>query len=1139
MNVNLLSIVLIISFYLYCHFTGGGVIIIRSDTIAMDQDGLPPGFEDTDWTPPHSASNGSAQEAATTLTEIPVDLTSEPAVSTRPGDAEEVKGTGSSIISESPSLVITGTQVPVESEEVYGKDIAEDTVEVATEVGDSVTLNPFDGIVAEVGEDKIVPDTTEEEAVVEDDKFLEIIPEDVDAPYSEVIQEVTPQGEEPPSEVVAEDLFTEATAVVLAKPTISATEAATLGELGQEVTLKPAAEAESEAVMEHIQETTVEGIVGPEVEEIPDKSLDISPDVEVTDKIGEEHTKITEAVPDAPELAEVAVLGESEGDIKNPPAEHPSEADLEVSQDEIKVGTDASPTVLLVTNQDSEEEAEIFINVTPEQESVLAVEIELTSQASILTTTDRIAVEVSNDIDMGKVPEDKPTLVAEITSEPFEVILQDDRDEDISYVTEETPPNTTVGEIEATDEDTPEEKEILVEATEKPEEEVKTEVKHEEASVVIEDEMTKAAVEVESTEVITAKTDVKKQTETVVAETAEELPVETEDVTVAEEEMVKTAEEKLPKETEEATFMVEDAEEASVHVTTEPVEAVIETTIIEEGPVKTVDETTKEREERIEVPGEPIEGGDKRPEAPIEPVEKEGADATETVQEAETTVKAIQEPVPVEESVEIVEPTVGDAKEAELVKETAKVTESTTEPTQESKLGEESIKPLEAPAQVEPLGETAKEIEPKGEPSQEVEPVGETTDETEHIGVPAQEVEPEEDTAEETELTVEPAKEAEHKEKNAEELAEPTGEPVQEAEIVEEIPKKTEPTREPPQEAEVIKEVAKEKAPTGGSPQEPEVVANEDKSDLAIISLDKTQEATREEPLEDREEATFEEIMEEDSGVAEPKGEGFQPDVSEEVVSETFDEISPESDEVITPLIVVVPEDTEGLLPETKVEETPEPEVKVELPGDSEVEAQPETTKSTSQVVEPTSEVIDSESLHEVEKEIVPEDPSVITPEVVTHPGTTTVGETIEPEEVTQELPDEPVLKGSPEEDVIPIEDSVQVVPKEVEVISTGVSAEDAEEIMTEAPVEVTSESLDKIIPETVVEVTSENVQSTTVDAMEEPTPTISLDKYKYVVEYNNGNFPDITESPYSVDDNLLGNKGFGMEEEDENLVST
>lgn len=354
MDVNLLSIVLIMSFYLYCHFTGGDVIIIKSDTIAMDQDGLPPGFEDTDWTPPHSASEGLAQEAATTLTEIPVDLTSEPAVATRPGDAEEVKGTGGSIISESPSLVVTGTQVPLESEEVYGKDIAEDTVEVATEVGDSVTHKPFDGIVEEVGEDKIVPGTTEEEAVVENDKILEIIPEDVDAPDSEVIQEVTPQGEEPPSEVVAEEVFTEATAVVLAKPTISATEAATLEELEQEVTLEPAADAESEAVTEHIHETTVEGIVAPEVEEIPDKSLDISSVVEVTDKIGEEHTKIIEAVPDAPELAEVAVLGESQGDIQNPPAEHPSEAVLEVSQDEIKVGTDATPTVFLVTNQDSE-----------------------------------------------------------------------------------------------------------------------------------------------------------------------------------------------------------------------------------------------------------------------------------------------------------------------------------------------------------------------------------------------------------------------------------------------------------------------------------------------------------------------------------------------------------------------------------------------------------------------------------------------------------------------------------------------------------------------------------------------------------------------------------------------------------------
>ncbi|XP_070787022.1 interphotoreceptor matrix proteoglycan 2-like [Enoplosus armatus] len=170
---------------------GEDVINIRLEAITTGNDDLPPGFEVTAWTPP---PEGSVQEATTSLTEILVDLTSEAAVAAMPEDTEDIQETGG-ITSKSPPLVITDTEVPLESEEVDLEDIAEDTV--ATEVADSATHKPLDGIVEEVKEDKTVPDTKEEDAVAEDDKILEIIPEDLDVSDSEVIQEVTPEGTTP------------------------------------------------------------------------------------------------------------------------------------------------------------------------------------------------------------------------------------------------------------------------------------------------------------------------------------------------------------------------------------------------------------------------------------------------------------------------------------------------------------------------------------------------------------------------------------------------------------------------------------------------------------------------------------------------------------------------------------------------------------------------------------------------------------------------------------------------------------------------------------------------------------------------------------------------------------------------------
>ncbi|KAI3366230.1 hypothetical protein L3Q82_010039, partial [Scortum barcoo] len=1160
--------------------------VIGLDTIAADRDYLPSGFAVTSWTPHLSATEGSIQEAAT-LTEIPVDLTSKPAAADVPENTEDVHETEGVITSESPPLVITDTEVP--SEKVDVVDIKEGTVKFG-----------FDEIVDQVAKYETVPDTTEEEIVVEDDRIPKIILEDVAVPDSRVIQEVNPEGEEPPSEVVVEEVITEASVVGLAKPTgIPATEAVTLEGLGQEESPEHATTTPSQAVVESIRETTFEVTVGPEVEEIPDNSLDITPDLTLTDEDSLE--PVDEKEPDGPELVEVTILEEPEDGKQKPHVEHPSEAVVEDSKDEVSI--DPSPTVFLITDPDSEEETEIFISLTPDQESVLDTESETPSQASILMTTPKIVVEVSEDTIESKAPEeeDKPALMAEVTSKPVTVILQDDKDEDTSYVTEEVPLNTTLDEMEATEQDTHDEEEKVVEATEKPEEEAKV-------SDVIEEEMTEAAT-VESSELITTKTDVKDLTETIVDETAEELPVEAEHVTVAEQEMVKTAEEKESEEAEVATVTTEDTVRSPVQDTTEtaeePVELGTETAIIEEGPVKTADETSKDTKGTIEATGEPIGGEKPKSEATTEPVEKERPDVAESEQEREPTeeAKSTEEPVQQTEFIEeitedSVEPSGVPAQEDKPAKETAEEkepagetveeTEPTGEPAQEVESAEqtaEEIKPTgETAEETEPVGEPAQEVEPVREPTQEVEPAEETVEETEHTGEtvkeseptgePAQEVEPAEETAEEKEHAGETVEEAEPTEtvKESEptrepaqevepaEETEPAGEPTQEVEPVEETGEETEPAGEPTQEfepaeetepagepaqeaepaeetgeeakepvleSEVTEEVAEKTELTQGTLQEgkPEVVTN---VDLTIAPVDKTQEAVGEEPLEDREEPiseSSEDLLEEEVDVDDLKAEGSQEGVDE---AETHDQTPTESEEEISPVIVVVPEDPEDILPGTEVKETPEPDVIVDLPRNSEVEAPPETTNmSPTQVVELVSEEYESESeaFSEVERENLPESPSE-TSGVVTHahPGTTTEGGTTEAEEA--------VLEVIPEKDDAPSDD-IQFVPKDVEGVSPDVTTEDAEETMTEAPVEVTSEPLDEIIPETVVEITAESTQGTTVDATKEAIPGATLEvTTKYVVEYNNGNFPDLSERPYDIDDDLLGNNGFGSEDE-------
>ncbi|KAK9524304.1 hypothetical protein VZT92_018154 [Zoarces viviparus] len=463
------------------------VIIVRSDTITTKVEDLPPGFQVTALTPLLSATEG-VNDPATSGTKIPVDFTSESVIVALPENAEDF-----SIASESPPLIITDT---LESEEVDVEDIAEETVEVDEE-------------------DQTV---TEEE--------VEILPEDVDVPDSE----------EPPSEVMAEVVLTEATIVVSTEPTT----------LGHE---EPAAEASSGVATEQTREETFKV-----VDEPPDKSLDVTPDLSLTE------TEDSPEPTDTPEIVKVVILEEPEGDRSKPHAEHPSAETIEVSQDE-------TPTVFLLT--DSEEEADIFINVTQ------GLEIEVPSQAAILTTTDQIAVEVSE----------------EVTSEPVKVILRENKDEDTSYVTEEVPPRTTVDETE---------EEIIVEAAEV------DKVLHEEDLVLVEDEMTE--IDVKELDVIDA--------------TAEEEPdVQTEEATVTKDETLEasvhiSAEEEPDEATIETSTFEEQTEKMERGTIEEPAEGTAEET-----------EPTREPEQKAELVEEIAE--EKKPaQEPLEDMEEATSEAS-------------------------------------------------------------------------------------------------------------------------------------------------------------------------------------------------------------------------------------------------------------------------------------------------------------------------------------------------------------------------------------------------------------------------------------------------------------------------------------------------------------------------------
>ncbi|KAM7365867.1 hypothetical protein PAMP_016760 [Pampus punctatissimus] len=1139
---------------------GEDVIVTGSETPIIDQGDLSPNYAVTVWTPTLSAIEASVQEdAATTLKDTPVDLTSDPAFATLPLDSEDVQE--------------TDTWLPSESEDVVIGGVSEDTDKVST---DSVTHKPM-------GEDKTIRETTEEEVFVEDDKILKIISEDVDLPNSEVIQE---------KEVGAE----EGAVVVPLKPTtLPATDDVTVGEVRQEVLL--------------------------ELDEGSPKPVD-------------------KTVQDGFELVE-----EPEG--------------------ETEVNPDVIPTIFLIT--DSEEEAaEIFINMTP----VSGKETEVPSQASVLTTTHKIAVEASEEVsevteasdreeqpvdaavETVKTAEETEEGTTEVTGEPhtpespIEPIEEEGVDgtqnaeeagpetvqepvsvETVEHIEErakETEPTREptqkaehiegiVEETEPTGEPAQEAEDIegIVEETE-PTGEPTQKAEHIEGIVEETEPTGEPAQEAEDIEGIVEETEPTgepaQEAEDIEGTVEETEPTgepaqEAEDIEGNVEETEPTGEpgqeaehiEVTVEETEpkgEPTQKAEDIEGTveKTEPTGEPTQEAehIEGTIEETEPTGESAQETEDIEGTVEQTGptgepgqeaEHIEGTIEETEPTGEPAQEaelggefaqnkeltgepahEAEHTEETVEETELTEEAGQEAEDIDETAEQTEPTGEPGQEAEHIEGTIEETEPTVEPAQEAELGgefaqnkeltgepaheaehtEETVEETElteeAGQEAEDIDETAEQTEPTGEPGQEAEDIDETAEQTEPTGKPGQEAEHIEGTIEETEPTVELAQEAElgeeipqNKELTGEpaqeivEAAEPTGVLAQDLELADEIAEEEEPTKdlvqeselveeneptgEPTQESEHVEEISEKREPAGLPKQESELVeekepaqeaepevADEDKIDLGITSVDKKQEAVGGEPLEEGEEEPSEDIPEEEVDVGETE--------------ETVDRTPPESDDEITSVIFVVPEDTDRLSPGIEVEGTSEPEGTGSdiPPGDSEVEVPPETTKEgTTQVVKPEPEIFP-----EVEKEIIPEDPSETPPESVTksHPGTP-------PEEGVPESPAAPKEDGAPSKDSTPVTPA-EIVPDDVEGISPDVTAVDSE---------------------TETEVTAENTQGTATAAMEEPTSGASVEvTTKYVVEYNNGNFPDPTERTHKAYHNLLGNNGFGLEDEQNSI---
>uniref|UniRef100_A0A3B3ICV2 Interphotoreceptor matrix proteoglycan 1 n=1 Tax=Oryzias latipes TaxID=8090 RepID=A0A3B3ICV2_ORYLA len=504
----------------------------------------------------------------------------------------------------------------------------------------------------------------------------------------------------------------------------------------------------------------------------------------------------------------------------------------------------------------------------------------------------------------------------------------------------------------------------------------------------------------------------------------------------------------------------------------------------------------------------------KKAEPTKEPPEPEPT--TELIQEEKYVTKPGEEPKLFGEQGQASKPT----KEPEFTQKTQEP-ETTKELTKELR-GEQARKPIEEP---EVAKEPAQEPVPTKEPTQEEKAVGESVKEPESVEELKQESEHEINPAHEkepiTELARPDAKTSEIPLEESEEAkptqAEPTEklqnyteapkEPEKEAEPTafeqEHEPTKTytleiEPTREPPQIPEPATESKEDtkftKVPASGPEptEDPEGFRNETgtshpSNDEMVEKTEPTREHT-EEPVPEVESDTNPSedliLVDEEQGETadQPMENGGTLESSREV--EVL-EPALESDQDITPVILVVPEDPEEVTPEPEEGEIQEPKVPEGPPVDLGREG------STEEVLSHVDEL-----KSKVSKQ------SGITADV------------LETADHLGRLSDvENTKVGTPE--------FPEKFPNDLETATS-------EETAAEAAPEIIQ---DHLIPGSAAGATDKSLAGISGSPVDITT--------KYVVETNNGNFPDLLDIPEDEEeeDNQLGNNGFPSEVEHDSSI--
>ncbi|XP_024121261.1 titin isoform X3 [Oryzias melastigma] len=586
---------------------------------------------------------------------------------------------------------------------------------------------------------------------------------------------------------------------------------------------------------------------------------------------------------------------------------------------------------------------------------------------------------------------------------------------------------------------------------------------------------------------------------------------------------------------------------------------------------KTIRVPEKEPELNEEQAIKPI----KEPEYTKEPAH-EPEPTTESIQEQKNITIPKEEPELVEEQVikpiKEPEPTIEPAQEPERTKELikegpreeAKTAESTKKTVQEPELSTESKqeeKTMMLPEEPELIGEQEQERKPAKEseftkesaheenPVQESEnepkPVKELKEETEHERKHAQAKEPTTESAHPDakpseiifEETDEETKRARDQGKEPLEEHEPkqSGKPSHEAEVTKDFKNDTEAPKEMEkesgsiglkQEHEPARTYSLEIEPTGELPQVPEPTT-ESAKDTKIPKVPEGDPESTEDPKDFRNETRTAEATKEETMEKTELRRGH----TEEPVPDIEPDINPVED-----LIVVHGEQTAELPMESRNEEASENDGTLERSWEVEV---PETHLELDQEVTPVVLVVPEDP-----EEVVPEteEVEILESEVLEGPlvDLGREGSTESTEEVPSHM-ETPRIKVSEQSgiqaEVMATEDHLGRV-SEAETKKVGTP-----ELAEEFPTNLETTTSEEIVSEPASEIVQEDITPGSAAGATDKSSTHIIGSpveitTKYVVETNNGNFPDLLEIPEEEEeDNRLGNNGFPLEEELESSI--